>query len=138
MRLTVTSVNWSQWDAPVSEFFTVREVFKADAVRRSRADLTVKRNVLTLADRLDVLRRQWGPIAISSWFRDVQTNREQGGATGSMHITGLAADCYVLDGNPQDFEDWLDANWKGGIGRGVRSGRGFTHIDLGAYRRWNY
>jgi hypothetical protein len=50
--------------------------------------------------------------------------------------------------NDQDdvFEAWLDSHWGGGLGYGVKSGLGFTHLDLrgggfdwgGGEIRWEY
>ena len=68
-----------------------------------------------------------------------------GGIWNSQHLTGLDADINTMDGRDYEFEDFLDMSWGGGLGYGVASGRGFTHLDMrgghwkhgsGAIRWW--
>jgi uncharacterized protein YcbK (DUF882 family) len=87
-----------------------------------------------------------GAIGITSWFRPPEVNAEVGGAPFSQHLTGGAADCFTMDGRDDEFETWLALNWGGGLGYGVRSGLGFTHLDMraGGFQwgdgsiRWDY
>lgn len=130
--------DWSDWDSKVSTYFTVGEAFQWDSFRRQRADAAVRQAIVKLAAKMDPLRDRFGPIAVTSWYRDPETNRRVGGVSNSQHLTGSAADIYPVQYNALEFEDWLDRNWEGGVGYGIRAGRGFTHLDLGPNRRWTY
>lgn len=131
--------NWNDWNSRISAYFTVGEAFQWDPRRRDFADAAIKQSISKLAAKLDPLREKFGPIAVTSWYRDPETNRRVGGVSNnSQHLTGGAADIYPIQYNPQQFEDYLDKNWNGGVGYGIASGRGFTHLDLGPNRRWTY
>lgn len=130
--------NWNDWNSRVSKWFTVGEAFQWDPVRRGRADDGVKHNIRQLAAQLDGLRDKFGPLNVTSWFRDPETNRRVGGVSNSQHLLGHAADVYPLRYDGREFEKWCEANWPGGVGRGQNSGRGFTHLDLGPRRVWDY
>lgn len=132
------TIDWSNPQASVSEFFRVYEVTQNDDRRIPAVGSEVERNVLMLAQELDKVRTAWGsPIKVTSWYRPPQVNREVGGASQSQHILGSAVDIYPADGRDMHFESWLDKNWGGGLGYGQESGRGFTHLDLrgGAWKR---
>jgi putative chitinase len=141
-------IDW--WDSRtdfISRYFTEHDVTNGDDRRIPVTGSDIERNILAMALELDKIRAEWGaPIGVTSWHRPPAVNREVGGATFSQHITGGAADIYTLDGKDYEFEDFLDAHWGGGLGYGVASGRGFTHLDLreGGWRRgpgtirWTY
>jgi putative chitinase len=133
-----TVTNWNDWSSKVSRWFTVGEAFQWDPYRRDRADATVRQNICRLARELDKLRERFGPLGVTSWYRDPETNRRVGGVSNSQHLTGGAADVYTLEFDAREFERWCEANWPGGVGRGQSSGRGFTHLDLGPRRVWDY
>jgi hypothetical protein len=142
------TIDW--WDGRedfISQYFCEGDVTNGDSRRIPAKGSDVERNVLLLATEIDKVREEWGaPIGVTSWNRPPAVNREVGGATYSQHLTGGAADVYTLDGRDYEFEDFLDAHWGGGLGYGVASGRGFTHLDLreGGWRRgpgtirWTY
>lgn len=142
------AVDW--WDGRsdfISQYFTEHEVTNGDSRRIPPRGSDVERNVLAMARELDKIRAEWGsPIGVTSWNRPPAVNREVGGATFSQHLTGAAVDIYTMDGRDYEFEDFLDAHWGGGLGYGVASGRGFTHLDMreGGWRRgpgtirWTY
>jgi hypothetical protein len=141
------TVDWQDMNARVSRFFTVAEVTQKDRRRIPSLGSEEERNILLLAGELDRVRDQWGgAIGVTSWYRPPAINAAVGGVRDSQHILGLAADIYTMgsDGSSdrdREFEDWLDkVAWRDrALGFGVRSGRGFTHVDLrpGAIR-WNY
>lgn len=132
------ATDWTAWDSKISRWFTVGEAFQWDPYRRDRAGSDVKANVIRLATRMDDLRDRFGPLGVTSWFRDPETNRRVGGVSNSQHLLGYAADVYPLRYDGREFEKWCEANWPGGVGRGQNSGRGFTHLDLGPLRVWDY
>jgi uncharacterized protein YcbK (DUF882 family) len=138
------------WDTRVdfvSQFFTELDVTNGDSRRIPEKESTVETNVIKMALELDKIRNEWGSgIGVTSWNRPYAVNYEVGGVSNSQHLTGGAADIYTLDGRDYEFEDFLDCHWGGGLGYGVASGRGFTHLDLreGGWRRgpgtirWTY
>ena len=136
---TWKAVNWNDFNAKVSQYFTVREVTNGDR-RRIPTDDTIKQNIFTLAQELDKVREAWGsPILVTSWYRPPAINRAIGGATRSQHILGKAADIKPVQGDLYKFQDWLDkVAWKGkALGYGAK--KGFVHVDLRpGHIRWNY
>lgn len=90
-----------------------------------------------VVEALQELRDKLGkPIHILSGCRCPAHNAAVGGAGGSQHLLGNAADCSVRDLDPAVFADYAEQNSTefntGGIGRY----RGFTHLDVGPKRRW--
>lgn len=144
----VDGIDWGNASAKVSTYFTVGEVFTTgtsiDWNRRNALFAlpidkrnTVIRNIRAIAAQLDGIRGQIGPIKIMSWYRDEATNARVGGASDSQHIYGHGVDIRALQYDGASLESWLEQNWNGGVGRGWAK-RGFTHIDLGTNRRWDY
>lgn len=134
-------INWQDFNAPVSKYFTVGEVCNNDRRRLIVPNSTIAKNVRFLALQLDKLRELWGsPIGVTSWYRPPDVNREVGGVWNSQHLTGGAVDVYNHNGDPYDFELFLDKQWADrALGYGVLSGKGFTHLDLRRGRiRWDY
>lgn len=140
----INSINWSDYNSPVSKYFSVGEVTQWDSRRIPTRD-NIKANILKLAKRLDAIREAWGSgIGVTSWYRPaspINVNAQVGGVRKSSHIQGFAVDIYPINGQTAKFERWLDIEqWPHNpLGYGQRSGRGFTHIDLRPNRaRWNY
>lgn len=134
----MTRIDWTNPNAPVSRYFKVKDVTQGDP-RRIPTNPLVKRRIKQLAAKLDKLREQWGPIGINSWYRPKAVNREIGGASQSRHVHGDAVDAVLL--NPKlrsAFERVMLKEWKGGVGLGVAAGKGYTHLDLGPRRFWDY
>jgi uncharacterized protein YcbK (DUF882 family) len=136
-------VDWNNPASMVSAYFTVAEVTQGDD-RRIPTDPEHICNILSLALELDKLREAWGhPIQVTSGYRPYEINLEVGGVENSQHIYGAAADIYS---DKPGLEEYLEEHWGGGVGRGMASDRGFTHIDLreGGYGhgsctiRWDY
>lgn len=88
------------------DYFTFTELERSDTARRFAIDNTIpeaaRKNVAALVDRvLDPLRRAWGgPITVTSGYRCPELNKAVGGAAGSLHMQGRAADITV--GSPKD------------------------------------
>lgn len=143
----IKPVNWSDSAALISQYFSVYECTKGEYARCPARGSTEEANILKMAQELDKIREEWGSaIAVTSWYRPPAVNRAIGGALYSQHLNGGAVDVYSCDGRDWEFEDFLNRHWGGGLGFGVASGRGFTHLDLreGAWRkgaatiRWTY
>lgn len=144
--LSYDKIDWTNFNAPVSKYFTVGELLRYDR-RRIPNSTEVKVNIFKLCQELDKIREAWGkPIGVSSGYRPPAVNRACGGARYSQHLTGNAADIFPIGGNIYEFQKWLDKRWYGALGRG--STRGFVHIDSRNNKgfnsggskgpRWNY
>lgn len=133
-------INWSDWNAKVSTYFTVGEVCNYDR-RRIPNSTTIQNDILRLAVELDKVRVAWGSgILVNSWYRPPAINSEVGGAPNSQHIYGRAVDIRPSNGNLNGLQSWLDNGiWSNrALGYGAAC-CGFVHIDLRQGRiRWNY
>lgn len=127
--------DWGKPSSPVSKYFSVAEVTNNDPVnRRVVPGSAVEKNALALANELDKIREAWGtPIYVTSWYRPPRINADVGGAKYSQHIYGRAADIYVRD-RMAEFQAWLDDNWYGALGYGLK--RGFVHLDMRNSKGW--
>ena len=133
-------INWNDPKSKVSRHFTVKDVTKGDP-KRIPQGLKNRRNAKKLARRLDDVVDEWGKLVINSWNRDSVSNARVGGAPNSQHLYGGAADIKLARATATkqlNFEREMDRTWKGGVGRGIKSGKGFTHLDVGPNRRWDY
>jgi putative chitinase len=135
--------SWADDNTKISKYFTVRDVTKGDPRRRPIPDSDIEKNILSLARELDKVREDWGgPIGVTSWYRPPAVNRAVGGAKNSQHINGRAADVYPLafgaalpiGGNLAEFQAWLDKNWYGALGYGLK--KGFVHLDIRNGKGW--
>jgi len=140
------AIDWSDMNAKVAQYFTVRDVTNNQTARIPRSN-SVKARVKGLAMELDKIREAWdGPIAVTSWYRPPHINRAVGGARFSQHIQGHAADIRPIGRSVYAFQKWLDPQWSDALGYGAR--RNFVHVDCRSYGgfgygkrgsvRWNY
>ena len=134
-------VNWNDWTAPVSKYFTVGEVTNMSRERIPTAT-DIKKNIIAIARKMDEIREWWdGPLGVNSWYRPWHVNTRIG-SRAPNHPGGYAVDFRPLDGSVWDLqkrfeEEWYNAGkWNGGFGRGAK--KGFIHIDLRGKRIWNY
>lgn len=94
------------------KYFTIQELTHSATAAAKGIDNTpppnVKVKITTLINKvLDPVRRRWGkPIAVNSGFRCPVLNKAVGGAAGSQHMKGEAADITTgtKEGNRQLFE----------------------------------
>lgn len=91
-----------------------------------------------LALKLAPVRKKFGPLRITSWYRPPAVNMAVGGARGSWHLRGSAVDLAPVNGNIWDFQKWCLEHWPEGVGTGAH--RGFVHLDTqrGYRARWSY
>ena len=134
-------VNWSDWSAPVSKYFTVGEVTNMSR-ERIPTDTQIKKNIIAIARNMDEIREWWGgPIGINSWYRPWHVNTRIG-SRAPNHPGGYAVDFRPLGGSVWELQkrfqdEWYNrGKWKGGFGLGAQ--RGFVHLDLRNKRVWNY
>lgn len=86
----------------MSPHFTLQELTASDTALREGLDNTPNADALAnlcrLSQCLEQVRDQVGrPIRINSAYRSAELNRRVGGAPGSAHTLGLAADIVVAD-----------------------------------------
>lgn len=90
------------------KYFTIRELTKSETAARKGINNTpnaeITKSLTALVDNvLDPLREKWGaPIKVSSGYRCPTLNRAIGGATGSQHMKGEAADITTLSDSRED------------------------------------
>lgn len=86
-------------------------------------------------DKLQALRTFLGrPLVINSATRCEKHNAAEGGAPGSLHLTGQAFDLAIGD---HDRKVLLEAAGTVGF-TGFGFGQNFLHVDTGRKRFWDY
>ena len=100
----------------------------------------VKKNVIELAENLQVLRDEVGRLDLTNAYRCKEHNADVGGAVNSQHLKGKAADIKSSTIEPWDMATTVDDLMKsekfklGGIG----IYNTFTHVDTrGSRARWS-
>ena len=90
-----------------------------------------------LVERLDQIREHFNkPIVITSGFRPHKYNKVIGGAVGSYHLSGMAADFYVSGVAASAVKEYIEKNWPNNSGLGYYNT--WLHLDVRNYRsRWN-
>lgn len=96
----------------------------------------VAREAVRLSHRLQVLRDNFGPVTVTSWYRCVVHNRSQGGGRASQHLYGRAADIKCM--KCPDLPRWADSNFPdGGVGTYSKYPN-MVHVDIrGRKARWH-
>ncbi len=85
---------------------------------------------------LEDVREHFGkPVTIMSGYRCPIHNANVGGAKGSKHKKGIAADIKVKDTSPNKVQEYVLNKYKDSYGIGKYAY--FTHIDVRDYKaRW--
>ncbi len=117
-------------DEQLSPHFTLAEFLApGDKVKPTPAQIENLRRLCV--EVLEPMRKKLGrPLTITSGFRSHAYNAEIGGAPGSQHTQGIAAD-VALGGDTACLVAAAVASTLqacGGIG--VYPGRGFVHVDI--------
>ena len=121
-------------DLQLTKNFKLSEFVNKSGLRLDQVTTQQIANLTRLARRLQELRDRLGkPIRINSALRSVAKNRAVGGARGSYHLTGLAADVQISAADQRALG--LEKNWIGGYGRAGN----WCHLDVrGKRARWKY
>jgi uncharacterized protein YcbK (DUF882 family) len=77
-----------------------------------------------------------GRVTVTSGVRCASHNAAIGGAPGSQHVLGKAADIQVEGRTPEEVAQYLNEEYSGKYGIGTYSS--WVHIDVkdGPKRRW--
>ena len=92
----------------ISKYFTLEELIASPTARRLGISNKPSADIVEALQRLitnvlDPLREEWGaPIIVTSGYRCPQLNIVVGGARGSQHIFGEAADIRTVSDRPAD------------------------------------
>ena len=100
----------------------------------------VKKNVIELAENLQIIRNEVGRLDLTNAYRCKDHNSDVGGSTSSQHLVGKAADVKSESIKPKEMAQIVNDLMKnekiktGGIG----IYNTFTHIDIrGVRARWS-
>jgi uncharacterized protein YcbK (DUF882 family) len=83
-------------------------------------------------------------VILKSGYRDDKRNMAAGGAPGSLHLKGKAADVIAIDTDPCKLVSWLLAHYADVIGGyGINVFNGEVHFDIrpkvnGQITKWVY
>lgn len=93
-----------------------------------------------LVDYLQEIRDHFGkPVTINSGYRCAKHNKAVGGATGSYHTKGMAADIAVEDVAPAEVAKYAESIGILGIGLYETKADGyFVHVDTRTYKSFWY
>ena len=100
----------------------------------------VKKNIVELAENLQVLRDEVGRLDLTNAYRCKAHNADVGGSVNSQHLLGKAADIKSSYFTPSEIAETVNDMMKtemfkiGGIG----IYNTFTHVDIrGSRARWS-
>jgi hypothetical protein len=140
---TQDRIDWTNFDCPVTEHFTVGDILSHDR-RRIPTNPEHQRNLVVMARELERIYSGFGPIQINSGYRPPEINAAVGGVENSQHLYGNAYDITPLAGGVAALNAWLQEHWYGALGLAStfahvdnRNGKG---VDTGGDRggRWTY
>ena len=76
----------------------------------------------------EMLREEFGPVSVSSGYRNLWHNAEEGGAENSLHLAFNALDLSCRRGNPGDWWSFMRDVGQAAVG-GLGLYSTFIHID---------
>ena len=93
----------------LTQHFNLAEFFKTSTgLKNETTDQNILANIENLAETLENIRVAFGaPVYISSGFRSAAVNKKVGGASGSQHTKGEAADLQVCKGGIPELKRLL-------------------------------
>jgi hypothetical protein len=97
----------------------------------------VIQNIIKITKQLEIVRSDYGgrSITVTSGYRSPRINKQIGGASKSIHMSGLAVDFRISGIDPFAVYRRYDPTFIGGLA----SSSVFTHMDLRGFRsRWSY
>lgn len=99
----------------LSEHFHLSEFTTSQTAARRRIDNTPPPAVIrALTDLcvnvLEPVRRQFGPVTVSSGYRSPALNRAVGGSATSQHMYGMAADIECPGVSNHELATWISRN----------------------------
>ena len=117
-------------DEQLSEHFTLAEFLApGDPVKPTAQQVANMRELCTKV--LEPMRAKLGrPLKISSGFRSPEYNAKIGGAPGSQHTQGIAADIELGGDTACIVAAAVASTLQACGGIGLYPGRGFIHVDI--------
>lgn len=99
----------------LTEHFSLAEMTRSQtAIRKGMANVPgvteMAALILVCKHVLEPVRAKFGPVAITSGYRSPAVNKACGGAKGSQHIRGEAADFTVPGRRNIDLAQWIMHN----------------------------
>ena len=76
-------------------------------------------------------------LIVNSGYRPPEYNRSIGGASRSLHMSGLALDITWIGINIENREEFIRIAREEGFGGIGRYGTRFVHVDVGPQRNWS-
>ena len=96
-------------------------------------------NARAICQRAEVLRKEVGPLIVTSGYRSLAWNKRLGGAKGSLHLTASALDLTSRKYSAKELHAiWLRLVKAGKVpDGGLGLYRNWIHIDIARPRRWS-
>lgn len=92
-------------------FFDLEELLDSSVARQkgisNLPSWEIVEHLYELALVLDEIRQGWGPIKVTSGFRNEALNKAVGGSQTSVHQIGYAADLYPGNGDFKGFVAYM-------------------------------
>ena len=122
----------------ISPHFSLSELTRTGTGLPNEPDASARRRLALLCvEVLEPLRELWGdgPIKVNSGYRSVEVNEAIGGAKGSQHLRGEAADIVPPPYYSAEQAMMLleGAVWRGefpALGQAIIYASGFIHVSV--------